>query len=188
MSAVDYIETALIGGCCRFITTAIWQPAKESNTYRYNTHIRQCRRRLLTPFCYEIITFRMSRRRSVMYSGHARLCVCLSLAAFPHYCTDPDATLRNGRGCPLLCSVGRIWISARISLLWQHSANAKCQRLLCILALFLVSHSTACEIIYCLKHVWQPRNVSNIGLIFRDAERDGKGRENFPGVSNLIKM
>jgi len=23
---------------------------------------------------------------------HARLCVCLSLAAFPHYCTDPDVT------------------------------------------------------------------------------------------------
>jgi len=29
--------------------------------------------------------------------------VCLSaLAAFPHYCTDPDATWGNGRGCPLV--------------------------------------------------------------------------------------
>jgi len=32
-----------------------------------------------------------------MYIGHGRLCVCvsiyLSLAAFPHYCTDPDVTL-----------------------------------------------------------------------------------------------
>jgi len=28
--------------------------------------------------------------------------VCLSLAAFPHYCTDPDITWRNGRGCPLV--------------------------------------------------------------------------------------
>ena len=38
-----------------------------------------------------------------MYSGHAHLSVCvfcLSLAAFPHYCTDPDLTLENGRGCP----------------------------------------------------------------------------------------
>jgi len=26
------------------------------------------------------------------------LSVCLSLAAFSHYCTDPDATWGNGRG------------------------------------------------------------------------------------------
>jgi len=33
--------------------------------------------------------------------GHGRLCVCLFLAAFPHYCTDPDVTWGNGSGCPL---------------------------------------------------------------------------------------
>jgi len=27
-----------------------------------------------------------------MYIGHGRLCVCLSLAAFPHYCTDSYVT------------------------------------------------------------------------------------------------
>ena len=27
-----------------------------------------------------------------MCIGHARLCVCLSLAAFPHYCMDPDVS------------------------------------------------------------------------------------------------
>jgi len=32
-----------------------------------------------------------------MYTGRVRLCVCLSLAAFPHYCTDPDVTSGNGR-------------------------------------------------------------------------------------------
>jgi len=37
-----------------------------------------------------------------MYSGHFRLCVCLSLAAFSHYCTDADVTWGNGRGCPLV--------------------------------------------------------------------------------------
>jgi len=41
-----------------------------------------------------------------MYIGHVRLCVCLhvclSLAAFPHYCTDPDVTWRNGRRCPIV--------------------------------------------------------------------------------------
>jgi len=36
-----------------------------------------------------------------MYCDHARLCVCLSAAVHPHYCTDPDVTWRRGRGCPL---------------------------------------------------------------------------------------
>jgi len=35
-----------------------------------------------------------------MYIGHGRLCVCLSLAAVPHHCTDSDVALGNGRGCP----------------------------------------------------------------------------------------
>ena len=26
------------------------------------------------------------------------VCACLSLAVYPHYCTDPDVTQRNGRG------------------------------------------------------------------------------------------
>jgi len=34
--------------------------------------------------------------------GHSHLCVPLSLAAFPHYCMDPDVTWRNGTGCPLV--------------------------------------------------------------------------------------
>jgi len=29
------------------------------------------------------------------------LSVCLSVAAFPHYCTDPDVFWGNGRACPL---------------------------------------------------------------------------------------
>jgi len=49
-----------------------------------------------------VITFCVSRRRHKMYCGHARLCVCLSAALRPHYCTDPDVTWRHGRGCPLV--------------------------------------------------------------------------------------
>jgi len=30
------------------------------------------------------------------------LSVCLSLAEFPQYCTDPDIMWGNGRECPLL--------------------------------------------------------------------------------------
>ena len=46
-----------------------------------------------------------------MYIGHLRLCVCLSLAAFPHYCTDPDVTWGNGRGFPL---VVRYWADLQL--------------------------------------------------------------------------
>jgi len=44
------------------------------------------------------ITFCVSRRRRKMYCRHPRLCVCvsvclcLSAAVRPHYCTDPDVT------------------------------------------------------------------------------------------------
>jgi len=34
--------------------------------------------------------------------GHLCVCVCLSLAAFPHCCKDPDITWGNGRACPLV--------------------------------------------------------------------------------------
>ena len=49
-----------------------------------------------------IITFCVSRRRRKMYCGHARLCVCLSGAVRPHYCTDPDVTWGRDRGCLLV--------------------------------------------------------------------------------------
>jgi len=37
-----------------------------------------------------------------MYVGHTHLCVCLSLAAFPRYCMDPDVTWGNGMGGPVV--------------------------------------------------------------------------------------
>jgi len=51
-----------------------------------------------------LIIFRVSRRRCKMYCGHVCLClsVCLSAAACPHYCTDPDVTWWSSRGCPLV--------------------------------------------------------------------------------------
>jgi len=49
-----------------------------------------------------VITFCVTRRRRKMYCGYARLCVCVSLSAAvcPHYCTDPDVTWGSGGGCP----------------------------------------------------------------------------------------
>jgi len=41
-----------------------------------------------------VITFCVSRRRSKMYCGHARLCVCLSVRG-------PTPTLLHGPGCNL---------------------------------------------------------------------------------------
>jgi len=51
---------------------------------------------------YRLVTFRVQRSRDEMYIGRGRLCVCLSLAAFPHYCNDLDVSWKNGRGCPLV--------------------------------------------------------------------------------------
>ena len=62
-----------------------------------------------------------------MYIGHGSLCVfclcvCLSLAAFPHYCTHPDVSL-GMVGVPCSCALlGGFAIGVRVSLL-QHSAE-----------------------------------------------------------------
>jgi len=70
-----------------------------------------------------IITFRVMRSRGKMYSGHGRLCVCLSLAAFPHYCTDPDVTWGMVGVPSSYALLGGFAICAQVSLLRQHSAE-----------------------------------------------------------------
>ena len=60
------------------------------------------------------LTFRVRHSRGEMYIGHGRLCVCLSLAAFPHYCTDQDVTWGMVGVYALL---GGFAIGARVSLL-----------------------------------------------------------------------
>ena len=47
------------------------------------------------------VTFRVRRSRGEIYIGHSRL----SLAAFPHYCTDPDVRWGNVRGVPSSCAL-----------------------------------------------------------------------------------
>jgi len=77
-----------------------------------------------------LVTFCVSRRRRKMYSGHARLCVCvcvsvcLSAAVLPHYCTDPDVTWGRGiEAAPSCALLGGFAIIAPVALLWQHNAN-----------------------------------------------------------------
>jgi len=70
--------------------------------------------------------------------------MCLSASACQHYCTDPDVAwgsmreimlaFRQPPSCALL---GGFAIGARVALLWQHSTNAKFQRVL-VLGLCLV--------------------------------------------------
>ena len=83
-----------------------------------------------------------------MYIGHSRLCVCLfvslSLAAFPHYCTDPDVTWRNGTGCPL---VVQYWVDLQsvhgFRCYDNITPNAKCQRVLVYFSpgLIIIQHN-----------------------------------------------
>jgi len=64
--------------------------------------------------------------------------VCLSLAAFPHYCTYPDVSWRNGRGCPLVVHYCTDLRSVNGFRRYDNIApNAKCERVL-VLALCLV--------------------------------------------------
>jgi len=82
----------------------------------------------------QIDSFRVSRRRREMYivvTNVSVSVVCVSvprITACLHYCTDPDVTWGSGRGALLLCTIGRICNRCTGLLLWQHSANAKCQR------------------------------------------------------------
>jgi len=75
-----------------------------------------------------IITFRVRRRRREMYCGQARLCVCLSVRGhMPTLLHGPGCKLGEWLGMPSSCALlGGFQIGARVALLWQHSANAKC--------------------------------------------------------------
>jgi len=67
-------------------------------------------------FC---ITFRVSRRRRAMYSGHARLCVCMfvrrRIPALLHW---PGCKSEEWERVPCLCTIGQICNRCTISLLW----------------------------------------------------------------------
>jgi len=64
--------------------------------------------------------------------------VCLSLAAFPHYCTDLDVTCGNGRGCLVVVYYwADLQLVHRFRCYDNTALNTKCQRVL-VLALCLV--------------------------------------------------
>ena len=66
------------------------------------------------------------------------VCACLSLTAFPHNCTDPDATQGNVRGCPLVVHYwADLQLVHRFHCYEDVAPNGKCQWVL-VLALCLV--------------------------------------------------
>jgi len=71
-----------------------------ANVKRFRLH--ECGLSSSSLFWLHIFTFCVSRRRLKMYCGHVHVCVCLSAAVCPHYCTDPDVTWGRDRGCPLV--------------------------------------------------------------------------------------
>ena len=87
-------NTTVSGEVCSRVMT--WTNALRSISVVYQRGPSQFK-----PQSGRIVTVRVRRSRGEIYSGHGRLRVCLSLA-FPHYCTDPDVTLGNGMGCPLV--------------------------------------------------------------------------------------
>jgi len=87
----------------------------------------------------KLITLRVRRSRGEMYSGHGRLCVCLSLAACLHECTAADVSWGNGTGCPLVVHCWGICNRCTGFVAMTTAPNAKCQRVLkLVLALCLV--------------------------------------------------
>jgi len=120
---------------------------------------------MCTRVCMCFIIFRVRRSRCEMYIGHGRLCVCLSmsLAAFPQYCTDPDVTWRNGSGYLLVVQYwtestdlqsvhgvccydnthvcNRLYNIIHCKCVWRGTRNVS--ECLIVLALWLVFKSTA---------------------------------------------
>jgi len=97
---------------------------------------------------FQFVTFCMRRSRGDTYTGQGRLCVCvmcvcLSLAAFPHYYTDPDVTWGMVRNVTLVVHYWADLQSANGFRCYDNIApKAKCQRVL-VLALCLVLKSGA---------------------------------------------
>jgi len=73
-----------------------------------------------------------------------RVCVCVSVPRrIPTLLHGPGCNFGEREGVPPNCVLfGGFAIGARVSLLWQHSANAKCQRVL-VLAPCLVQRVLA---------------------------------------------
>jgi len=80
--------------------------------------------------------------------------LCLSVCPLPHSHTTAQTLMQvggNDRGAPSGALLGRFAIGAQILLLWQHSQNAKCQRVLVLaLCLILLCPQDGCKVLQSL--------------------------------------
>jgi len=74
------------------------------------------------------------------------LCVCVFLTTCPHYCTDPDVTWRNGRGCPVVVHYWADLQSMHGFRCYDNiGPNAKCQRVLVLILCLVVVVAACCQ-------------------------------------------
>jgi len=107
----------------------------------------------------ELVTFHLRCGRGKMY--WSRQSVCLSV---PCRIPEPDVTL-GMVGVPSSCALlGRFAISARVSLLWQHSAKREISATAC-------THSIPGSPLFFFHHLFQRRTfgISNLGFYGPDA-------------------
>ena len=120
--------------------------------------------------------------------------VCLSLATFPHYSTDPDVTWGNGRGasnCALLCGFA---IGARVLLLYDSIHVCK------LIALYTANANTAehkMSASACTRSVagflcvcvclYVGHTINKIDKLWQQMSRRGVFRrgQNLPGLAGL---
>jgi len=83
---------------------------------------------------FRLITFRVSRRRREMYSGHAHLCICLRVCV--SVCVSvrgrmltllhgPGCNLENGRGVLIVVNYSADLLSVHMLCCYDNSPSAK---------------------------------------------------------------
>jgi len=92
-----------------------------------------CQITLTTEYsCFIVIAFCVRHSRDKMHIGYSRLCVCLSLAAFQHYCMDPDVTWWHD-SCALFgefaigAQVLVLYVCKLIALYTANASSAECE-------------------------------------------------------------
>jgi len=94
--------------------------------------------KIKTSFVIILITFRMSHRRCKMYSGHGRLCVCLSVSyRIPMLLHEPGCNL--GQWAPLVVHcLANLHSVHKFRCYDNIASNAKCQRMLVLARAWLI--------------------------------------------------
>jgi len=101
-------------------------------------YLLDCEVSLISYACLLHFVWAVAEAKCVVVTA-VYVCVCLSLAAFQHYCTDPDVSWQNGRGCPVVL---QYWVDLQsvhgFCCYGNIAPNAECQLVL-VFAVCLVN-------------------------------------------------